>query len=160
MAPPTIPPSYILVHAVVWECDERQTGNTQTAMINIQFASAMPHVKCVRDRHGECRKGTVMKEGWHHEYASDAEIIVCYVSLYFAIFIHIHSFLPVNASSCRSAVIRMRLSNSWQWTGFLSSGIHFTPRKLHSMSASHRDCFHITCWDLWQWLAHIVCDCR
>ena len=46
-APPTIPPSYIQVHAVVWECGEGQTEtDTQTAVTNIHFASATPHAKC------------------------------------------------------------------------------------------------------------------
>jgi len=43
-ASPTIPSSYIRVHAVVWECSEGQT-DTETAVANIHFASAMPHVK-------------------------------------------------------------------------------------------------------------------
>jgi len=46
---PTIHPSYIRVRAVVLECDERQTDtqtDTQTAVTNIHFASAMPHAKC------------------------------------------------------------------------------------------------------------------
>jgi len=44
---PTIPPSYIQVCAVVWECGEGQTDmQTQTVMITIDFASAMPHAKC------------------------------------------------------------------------------------------------------------------
>jgi len=39
-------PSYIIrVHAVVWECGEGKT-DTQTAVANIHFASAMPHAKC------------------------------------------------------------------------------------------------------------------
>jgi len=42
---PTIPASYIRVHAVVWECGEGQT-DTQTAVANIYFASTMPHTKC------------------------------------------------------------------------------------------------------------------
>ena len=36
--------SYIRIHAVVWKCGEGQT-DTQTAVTNINFASAMPHVK-------------------------------------------------------------------------------------------------------------------
>jgi len=44
-APPTIPPSYIRVRAVVWECGEGQT-DTQVGVTNIHFTSAMPHVKC------------------------------------------------------------------------------------------------------------------
>jgi len=36
---PTIPPTYIRVRAVVWECGEGQT-DTQTAVTNIHFASA------------------------------------------------------------------------------------------------------------------------
>ena len=46
---PTIPPSYIQVLAVVWECGEGQTSrytDTQTAVTNIRFASATPHLKC------------------------------------------------------------------------------------------------------------------
>jgi len=43
--PSAIPPSYIRVRAVVWECGEGQT-DTQTAVTNIHFASAMPHAKC------------------------------------------------------------------------------------------------------------------
>ena len=42
---PIIPPSHIRVRAAVWECGEGQT-DTQTVLINIHFASAMPHVKC------------------------------------------------------------------------------------------------------------------
>jgi len=52
-APRTIPQSYIWVCAVVWECGKRQTRrhwqtdtDTQTAMTNIHFASAMPNAKC------------------------------------------------------------------------------------------------------------------
>ena len=41
--PPTIPPSYIRVHAVVWECSEGQT-DTQTGVANIHFASAVRNV--------------------------------------------------------------------------------------------------------------------
>jgi len=37
---PYYSPSYIWVHAVVWECDEGQT-----ALTNIHFALAMPHAK-------------------------------------------------------------------------------------------------------------------
>jgi len=44
-APPTIPSTNIWVHAVVWECSKGQT-NTQTAVTNIHFTLAMPHVKC------------------------------------------------------------------------------------------------------------------
>jgi len=44
-APPTIPPTYVWVCAVVWECGEGQT-DTQTAVASIHFALAMPHVKC------------------------------------------------------------------------------------------------------------------
>jgi len=42
---PTISPSYIRVHALVWECGEGQT-DTQTAVTNMHFASAMRHAKC------------------------------------------------------------------------------------------------------------------
>jgi len=48
-APTTIPPTYIRVRAVVWECGEGQTNrqtDTQTALTNIHFASATPHAKC------------------------------------------------------------------------------------------------------------------
>ena len=48
-APPTILPTYIRVHGVVWECSEGQTDShtdTQTAVANIHFASASPHTKC------------------------------------------------------------------------------------------------------------------
>jgi len=41
-------PSYIRVRAVVWECGEGQSDrhtDTQTAVANIYFASATPHVK-------------------------------------------------------------------------------------------------------------------
>jgi len=43
---PTIPPTYIQVCAVVWECGEGQTDrhtDTQTTVITIYFASATPH---------------------------------------------------------------------------------------------------------------------
>jgi len=43
---PTIPPSYIEVCAVVWECGKGQT-DTQTAVANIHFASAMPPAKVI-----------------------------------------------------------------------------------------------------------------
>ena len=45
---PTIPPTYIRVRAVVWNAArDRQTHtDTQTAVTNIHFASATPHVKC------------------------------------------------------------------------------------------------------------------
>jgi len=46
MAPPTIPPTYIRLCAVVWECGEGQT-DTQTAVTTIHFASAKPHAKCI-----------------------------------------------------------------------------------------------------------------
>ena len=45
----TIPPTYIRVRAVVWECGEGQTDrhtDTQTAVTIIHFASATPHAKC------------------------------------------------------------------------------------------------------------------
>jgi len=46
----TIPPSYIQVHAVVWECCEGQTDrHTDGCGQNIHFASAMPPVKCNND---------------------------------------------------------------------------------------------------------------
>jgi len=41
-------PSHIRGRAVVWGCDEGQTDrhtDTQTAVANIHFASAMPHLK-------------------------------------------------------------------------------------------------------------------
>jgi len=43
-APPTIPPTYIWVRTVVWECGEGQTDRhtgTQTTVTNIHFASAI-----------------------------------------------------------------------------------------------------------------------
>ena len=46
MALTTIPPTYIRVCVVVWECGKGQTTDTQTAMTNIHFASATPHSKC------------------------------------------------------------------------------------------------------------------
>ena len=44
---PTIPPSYIQVCAIVWECGEGQT-DTRTCMTNyyIHFAFSMTHSKC------------------------------------------------------------------------------------------------------------------
>jgi len=45
---PAIPPSYIRVRAVAWECGDGQTDrqtDTQTAVANIHFASATPHAK-------------------------------------------------------------------------------------------------------------------
>ena len=53
--PPTIPPSYIRVRAVVWKCGEGQTHThthththtyTQTPVTNIRFASSATHAKC------------------------------------------------------------------------------------------------------------------
>jgi len=38
-------PSYVRVRAVASECGKGQT-DTQTAVANIHFASAMPHAKC------------------------------------------------------------------------------------------------------------------
>jgi len=49
-ASPTFAASYIQVRAraVVWECGEGQTDRqTQTAVANIHFASAMPHTRNV-----------------------------------------------------------------------------------------------------------------
>jgi len=46
-APPTIPPSYIRVRAVVWACGDGQT-HKQTRMTNIHFASSTTHAKCNR----------------------------------------------------------------------------------------------------------------
>jgi len=48
---PTIPPSYIRVRAVVWECGEGQTDthrqtHTQTDITTIHFASSTTHAKC------------------------------------------------------------------------------------------------------------------
>ena len=49
---PIIPPTYIRIRAVVWECGEGQTDrqtrrqDTQTAVTNIHFSSATPHAKC------------------------------------------------------------------------------------------------------------------
>jgi len=42
---PTILPTYIQVHAVVWECGEGQT-HTHMAVTTIHFASATPRAKC------------------------------------------------------------------------------------------------------------------
>jgi len=42
---PTIPPSYIQVRVVVWECGEWQS-DTQTAMAITHFAQAMSQAKC------------------------------------------------------------------------------------------------------------------
>jgi len=44
-APPTIPPSYVRVHAVVWEWGRRQT-DTQTATTTINFALSATFAKC------------------------------------------------------------------------------------------------------------------
>jgi len=44
----TIPTSYIRVRAVVWECDEGQSGrhtDSQTTVTNIHFTSAVPQAK-------------------------------------------------------------------------------------------------------------------
>ena len=50
-APPTVPPSYIRVRAVVWECGDGQTDtHTQTAVANIHFASPIPDAKCNKNR--------------------------------------------------------------------------------------------------------------
>jgi len=49
---PTIPPTYIRIHALAWECGKGQT-DTQTAVTSIHFASAMPHAKC-----NQCLKAT------------------------------------------------------------------------------------------------------
>jgi len=48
---PAIPPTYVQVCAVVWECSEGQTdtcAGTLTCVTNIglHFASATPHVQC------------------------------------------------------------------------------------------------------------------
>jgi len=48
MAPATIPPTYIRVRSVVWECGEGQTHrhrDTRTAVTNIHFASVTLHAK-------------------------------------------------------------------------------------------------------------------
>ena len=48
---PNIPPSYIRVHAVVWECGKGQTvrhTDTNTTVTNIHFASVTPHAKSNR----------------------------------------------------------------------------------------------------------------
>jgi len=47
--PPTIPPTYIQVRAVVWEWSEGHT-DTQAAVTNIHFASHMPHTKCKKNK--------------------------------------------------------------------------------------------------------------
>jgi len=46
----TIPLSYIRVHALVWECGKDRHTDTQTAVANIHFASAMPHAKCKKGK--------------------------------------------------------------------------------------------------------------
>jgi len=43
---PTIPPTYIRVCAVVWECGEGQTDRHTDGHDNIHFALAMPQAKC------------------------------------------------------------------------------------------------------------------
>ena len=44
---PTIPASYIRVHAVVWSCSHGQTDtDTQTRVTNIHLALSTTHVKC------------------------------------------------------------------------------------------------------------------
>jgi len=50
---PTIPQVTFRVHAVVWECGDRQT-DTQTAETTIHFASATPHSKCIEQRQPLC----------------------------------------------------------------------------------------------------------
>jgi len=47
---PTIPPSYIRVRAVVWDAARNRQTDTQTAVANILFASAMPHTKCTQQQ--------------------------------------------------------------------------------------------------------------
>jgi len=44
-APPTIPPSYVRVHAVVWKWGRGQT-DTETATTTIHFASSATCAKC------------------------------------------------------------------------------------------------------------------
>jgi len=46
---PTIPLSYIQVHAVVLECGEGQT-DTRTAVTTIHFTSSTTRAKCNKDR--------------------------------------------------------------------------------------------------------------
>jgi len=57
---PTIPPSYIRVRAVVWACGEGQTDrhtDLQTAVANINFASATPHaIICGCSLHYGCKR--------------------------------------------------------------------------------------------------------
>jgi len=53
-APTTIPPSYIRVCAVMWECGEGQTDTQtdtqiQARITNIHFASSTTHTKCNND---------------------------------------------------------------------------------------------------------------
>jgi len=59
----TISPSYIWVRVVVWECGEGQP-DTQTAVDNIHFASAMLHAKCNKHfaEHAQHHSG---KNSWH-----------------------------------------------------------------------------------------------
>jgi len=49
-------PSYIRVHAVVWEC-----GEGQTAVTNIHFALATPHAKC--NKGGRWKTQVYLKTG-------------------------------------------------------------------------------------------------
>ena len=44
-APPTVPPNYIWVRAVVWACGDGHT-HTQTRVTNIHFASSTTRAKC------------------------------------------------------------------------------------------------------------------
>jgi len=53
MAPPTIPPRYIRVRSVVWECGEGQP-DTQTTVANTHFASATPHATCNEGTLNDC----------------------------------------------------------------------------------------------------------
>jgi len=49
-APPIIPPTYIWVRAVMWECSEGQTYR-QTRVTNIHLASSTTHTKCRPNDH-------------------------------------------------------------------------------------------------------------
>jgi len=45
-APPTIPPSYIRVRAVMWTCGEGQTQTDTDASDQYTFLSSTTHAKC------------------------------------------------------------------------------------------------------------------
>ena len=82
----TIPPNYIWVRAVVWECSEGQTDNTKMAVINVPFASATPQMQNVIKSIQKCKLNQT-------NYCPESEAVMTLTThslQYSIIYFHVH----------------------------------------------------------------------